>query len=218
MSKSIFIIGAGPGIGRSTAARFAREGWRVFAADRDRERLDRVIEALAAEGHTVEGLVVDATDPASLRAALAAANARAGGLDAVHYNAAIVRAQTLFAMTDAEVTTDLAINVAGALHTIRAAVELFEGRSGTILLTGGGLAIEPHPSYASLGAGKAAVRNVVQGLAADLAGRNIHIAIATVATLVAPGSADAEGVADTLYRLATGSPGTEWELRYPAAS
>lgn len=217
MNKSIFIIGAGPGIGRSTAARFAREGWRVIAADRDRARLDGVIESLGAEGLTIEGIVLDATDPGMLRGALAAANARAGGLDAIHYNAAIVRAQTLFAMTDAEVTTDLAINVAGALHTIRAAVDLFEGRGGTILLTGGGLATDPHPSYASLGAGKAAVRNVVRGLASDLAKRNIHIAIATVATLVAPGSPDAEGVADTLFRLATG-PGTGWELRYPAAS
>ena len=74
-------------------------------------------------------------------------------------------------MTDAEIEGDLAVNIAGGLHTIRAAVGLFEGCGGTILVTGGLLAVMPHPDYASLGLGKAALRNLVEGLAPSLGAR-----------------------------------------------
>jgi hypothetical protein len=40
-------------------------------------------------------------------------------------------------MTDEEVASDLAMNIAGGLNTIRAAVALFGKRGGTILVTGG---------------------------------------------------------------------------------
>jgi len=79
-------------------------------------------------------------------------------------------------MSDEEVDSDLSINVAGGLHTIRAAVQRFEGRCGTILVTGGGLATSPHESYASLGVGKAALRNIVEALAGPLARKDIRIA------------------------------------------
>lgn len=80
----------------------------------------------------------------------------------------------------------------------------------------GGLAVTPHASYASLGLGKAALRNVVEGLAPALRERNIRIATATVSTLVAPDSAEARGVADTLWALATDSD-AGWERPYFAA-
>jgi len=101
------------------------------------------------------------------------------------------------------------------MHAIRAAVRVFAGRGGTILLTGGGLAVAPHADWASLGLGKAALRNLAQGLAPALATRGMRIATATVATLVAPGSTEAEGVAETLWRLAA-DPDAGWEAVYPA--
>lgn len=214
MPKAIMIIGAGPGIGQAVAERFGQEGWTVILTGRHAERLDALVSALAARGIQAKAVPADATNPAGLRAAIAKADRLSGGLTAIHYNAAVVRQQDLFSMTDDEVTSDLAINVAGGLHTIRAAVRQFAGRGGTILITGGGLGVAPHASYASLGVGKAALRNIVQALAEPLAAQNIKIAIATVATLVDPGSAEAHGVADTVWQLATGpSPG--WEVVYP---
>ncbi|MDQ7251695.1 hypothetical protein [Dongia sedimenti] len=54
------------------------------------------------------------------------------------------------------------------------------------------------------GIGKAVPRNIVQALVEPLAERHIRIAIATVSTLVGPGST-----------LAT-SPDPQWEAVYPA--
>ena len=210
------IIGAGPGIGQAVAEKFGREGWSVVLTGRNTSRLGSLVTALAAQGIKAHAVAADATDPIVLRAAIAEADRLVGGLTAIHFNAAVVRHQDLFSMTDEEVTGDLAINVAGGLHTIRAAVSQFEGRSGTIVVTGGGLAITPHEDWASIGVGKAALRNIVQALAEPLAKRGIRIAIATVSTLVAPGSAEARGAADSFWDLATAST-AKVEAVYPAA-
>lgn len=214
--STLLIVGAGPGIGEAAAERFGREDWTVVLASRSPRTLDPMVGRLVGQGVDAHAVVIDATDADAVRNGLRAADRLAGGLTAVLYNAARVRQQDLFSMTDADVGADLAVNVAGGLHTIRAAAELFGDRGGTILVTGGGLAVTPHAEWASLGLGKAALRNVVQGLAPALAERGVRIGLATVATLVEPGSAEAAGVADTLWTLAN-DPSAGWERTFPAA-
>lgn len=214
MTQSILIIGAGPGIGQAVAQKFGTRGWQVIVAARNKASLDGLVSELAGAGIDAQALVVDATDPAALRAAIAEADRIAGGLSVVHFNAAVVRQQYLFSMSDDEVTGDLAINVAGGLHAIRAATAQFGTRGGTILVTGGGLAINPHESYASLGIGKAALRNGVQALVDPLAAKGTRIAMVTVSTLVAPRSTEAEHVANCFWDLATNEGGA-WETVYP---
>lgn len=181
---------------------------------RNADRLAGLSATLSGQGFPVSTLQADATDPAALRKAVAEADRITGGLTAILFNAAVVREQDLFSMRDGEVTDDLATNVAAGLHTIRASVELLGVRGGTILVTGGGLAISPHAGYASLGLGKAALRNVVEGLAGPLAERGIRIAVATIATLVGPGSTEAREAADMIWTLAT-DPTADWEAVYP---
>jgi NAD(P)-dependent dehydrogenase (short-subunit alcohol dehydrogenase family) len=214
MSKSIMIIGAGPGIGQAVAQKFGREGWQVVLTGRHAERLAGLVAELQAEGIIAHAIPADATDPAALRAAVAQADALTGGLTVVHFNAGVVRNQDLFSMTDTEIASDLAIDVAAGFNTIRAATELFGARGGTILVTGGGLGTNPSADWAVLGAGKAALRNMVQGLAGPLVARGIRIRIATVATLVGPGSEEARGAADVFWALAT-DPNAAWEAVYP---
>jgi NADP-dependent 3-hydroxy acid dehydrogenase YdfG len=217
MTKSLFIIGAGPGIGSATAERFGREGTKILLGARDANRLQMLIASLASKGIDAEGIRVDATDPASVATAMRTADRRAEGLAAVLYNAARVRQQDLFSMADADIASDLKVNVEGAMYAVRAAARAFSERGGTILMTGGGLALEPHPAYASLGVGKAAIRNLVQGISGELAQRNIHIATVTVGTLIAPGSYEAAGVADAFWQMAH-DRSLGWESFYPARS
>jgi NAD(P)-dependent dehydrogenase (short-subunit alcohol dehydrogenase family) len=214
VSRALLTVGAGPGIGEATAERFGQEGWTLILASRNPRTVDPMVSRLVGKGFDAHGLLIDATDPEAVRTGIRAADRISGGLTAVLYNAAFVRQQDLFSMTDAEVASDLAVNVAGGMHVIRAAAGLFKGRGGTILVTGGGLAVSPHPAYASLGAGKAAMRNLVEGLAPALAEENIRLRIATVATLVAPHSAEADAVAETFWTLASPEE-TRWERVYP---
>ncbi|MET0239843.1 MAG: SDR family NAD(P)-dependent oxidoreductase [Sphingobium sp.] len=214
MSKSIMIIGAGPGIGQAVAQRFGKAGWSIVLTGRNVERVEGLVASLAAQGIKAHAVPADAADPAALRAAIAQAESLTGGLSAIHYNAANIRQQDLFSMTDAEIEQDLAVNLVGGLHTIRAAEALFGERGGTILITGGGLGVAPHPGYASLGLGKAALRNIVQGLAKPLGERGIRIALATVASSITAGSVEASDVADIFWDFATGER-TGWEAAYP---
>lgn len=216
MSKSIMIIGAGPGIGQAVARKFGRESWQIVLTGRSADRLADLTAELTAEGITAHAVPADATDPAALRAAVARAEALTGGVTVVHFNAGVVRNQDLFSMSDTEVASDIAIDVSAGFNTIRAATEVFGSRGGTILVTGGGLGVHPSADWAVLGAGKAALRNMVQGLAAPMAEQGIHIRIATVATLVSPGSDEASGAADVFWTLAT-DPDAAWEAVYPAA-
>ena len=74
----VVVVGASSGIGRATAALMAREGAKVMASARRKERLDEWQREMAAEGHTVATLVADATDPAQMTALAEATRAKFG--------------------------------------------------------------------------------------------------------------------------------------------
>ena len=90
-----------------------------------------------------------------------------------------------------------------------------ERGSGSILLTGGGFALEPNPEYLSLSIGKAAIRALALGLFDSLKEKGIHVATVTVAALVSPASKDAEAVAEHFWQLHA-QPKGSWtaEVKY----
>jgi NAD(P)-dependent dehydrogenase (short-subunit alcohol dehydrogenase family) len=79
-NKVALVYGAGP-IGGAVARVFAREGARVFLANRTRPGLDRLAETLRAEGLTLETAVVDALDEQAVDAFVGGVAARAGRVD-----------------------------------------------------------------------------------------------------------------------------------------
>jgi len=60
--------------------------------------------------------------------------------------------------------------------------------SGTIIFTGGGLALDPMSQFASVGIGKAALRNLAQSLAKELKPEGIHVATVTICGMVKAGT------------------------------
>jgi NAD(P)-dependent dehydrogenase (short-subunit alcohol dehydrogenase family) len=87
--KSVFVTGAGSGMGREGAKLFHAKGWRVGAVDRNDDGLDTLKRELG--GDRLWTRAVDVTDKAGLEAALAdfcAGNAD-GGLDMMWNNAGI---------------------------------------------------------------------------------------------------------------------------------
>lgn len=86
---SVFITGAGSGIGRAGATLFHAHGWRVGAVDRNGDGLALLLEQLGGERLWVS--TVDVTDKAALDAALVdfCAGNPGGGLDMMWNNAGI---------------------------------------------------------------------------------------------------------------------------------
>lgn len=200
--KTFLSIGSGPGMGLATAERFAREGFRVVLSARNADRTRDLAEALRAKGFEAEARGVDTSDPASVSALVEDVARAFGGIDVLHYNAASMRQAALADQPRETFNDDLAVNVGGALAAAQAAAPGMIARgSGTILLTGGGFALQPHPDYLSLSIGKAGIRALAQGLFASLAESGVHVATVTVAAFVSAGSKDAEAVADAFWSL-----------------
>ncbi|MEV1176053.1 SDR family NAD(P)-dependent oxidoreductase [Nonomuraea sp. NPDC049784] len=201
MMPGAVIIGAGPGIGRSVAHRFAREGLPVALISRSGTTLD-LNGALAYEA--------DVADEERLRAALDAASAELGTPDVVVYNAAIIRPDAP-GEASARVQLDAwAVNVVGALvAAAHVAPAMARRGSGSFLVTGGML--EPKAGYVSLSLGKAGVRTLVELLDQEYGHSGVHVASVTVAGPVAPGTDfDPDDIAEHYWRLHT-QPRDRWE-------
>src|SRR5260221_2448935 len=75
------ITGAGSGIGRASALRFAREGASVLVVGRRKENTDETVQLVHAEGGVAAGMVTDATIEANVEAIVARGVSELGGLD-----------------------------------------------------------------------------------------------------------------------------------------
>ncbi|MDO5704908.1 MAG: SDR family oxidoreductase [Paracoccus sp. (in: a-proteobacteria)] len=210
--KTYLIIGAGPGMGLATAAKFAKEGHRVVLSARNRDRLEELAEQLRRDGATVEIRTVDAADAKAVADLVRDAEREFGGIDVLHYNAGVIRADNVQDQPLDSFNSDLAINIGGALAAVQSASPSMRERGeGTILLTGGGFALAPSPDYLSISIGKAGIRALAQGLFEDFRQHGVHVATVTVAGFVNAGTKDAAAVADAFWALYR-QPQADWSF------
>lgn len=83
------VTGANKGIGYEIAAGFGALGWSVGVGARDDARREAAVEKLRAEGVDAFGVPLDVTDDASVQAAAALIEERAGRLDVLVNNAGV---------------------------------------------------------------------------------------------------------------------------------
>lgn len=205
--KTFLSIGSGPGIGAATAKRFAKEGYRVVLTSRDSSKLARTAKELVDKGFVVETRSVDAGDLLGVAALVHEVEATFGAIDVLHFNSASMRASTIEQQPAVTFVPDLTVNIAAALVAVQEVSRgMLARRSGSILLTGGMFAITPVADYLSLSIGKAGLRALAQALFAPFREQDVHIAMVTVATLVAAESAEARGVAESFWELHDSSP------------
>lgn len=208
------VVGVGPGLGLALARRFAREQFTIAALARRQPAVDEHVAALTAGGATAVGLTVDAADPAAVTAALGRVRDQLGPPSVLIYNAAVLTTGLPSALAPAKLIADFTVNVVSALAAAQAVLpDMRAAGRGTILLTGGGFAFEPHPNFASLGLGKAALRNLSQSLYKELTPEGIHAATVTVCGLIKPGTAfDPDAIAEAFWALHSQPAGTwTWE-------
>jgi len=204
MNKPIIaIVGAGPGVGLHVAEKFGREGFRAALVSRNAEKLARYAEELGKAGVEAEGVPADAGDPASLEAAFARISERFGSPDVLVYNAAVLQPGTPMELTCDRLIDDFKVNVAGALACARlVAPEMTKRGNGTILFTGGGLALQPMARVASLAIGKAGIRSLAYTLGEELAPRGVFVGTVTICGFVKPGTFfDPSRIAESYWEL-----------------
>lgn len=199
-----FIIGAGPGIGLAVARRFAREGFDLALVARTPEELIELECALRVDGAALlRGWSADLQYESALESLLRQLDQEDLRPAVLVYNASAGSDAPPSQTTLEDLDASLQVNVRAPLACIQALLPAMRkaGR-GTILLTGGGLALEPKAAQAALSLGKSATRALALCLAQELAPEGLHVATVTVAGWVRPATAfSPEIVAEAFWEL-----------------
>jgi NAD(P)-dependent dehydrogenase (short-subunit alcohol dehydrogenase family) len=157
MAKSVAIVTASQGIGRSTAIRLARDFSALVLVARDRANLDDTAKAVKTAG--AEALVID-TDLSQAEAAQAVVDqtlAGFGRIDALLNIAGAVAQIDLFEMTVAQWEAGLALKLHGARRLTIAAWPALKAAKGSVVLMSGNSALFPKAPYAAVSTINAAI-------------------------------------------------------------
>ena len=183
MPAAVFVIGAGPGIGRAVARRFADRGHEVGVLARS----STTIEALLGElPTTAAGVTADVADEPGLRGALDALVDRLGVPEVVVYNAGVIREDSVSDLDAATLMETFAVNVGGAVTAAASLMpRMADAGGGSVLLTAG--MPHPLPQLTSLSLGKAGLRALAELLDTEFAPA-VRCSTVTVCGPVAPGT------------------------------
>ena len=183
--KVIVIVGMGGGIAFGVAKKFGKENFIIAMVGRNGKKLREYKDMLEADGIKSEFYIGNAADEFSLKDALKRIEEELGTPDVLLYNVANIKGVNLLEDTTEGMIHDFKMNVIGAVISAKEVIPGMKKRgSGCILLTGGGFALYPDPNYASLGIGKAGIRNLALSLSKAVEGTGIIVGTVTVCGIV----------------------------------
>lgn len=185
--KRVLVTGAGSGIGRAAAIRFAAEGALVALVDRGEDGL-REVERTVADPTRTLMLTADVSDESAIREAVQRADAAFGGLDVVVANAGIhfdKHAERVHEFDLGAWSRTIEVNLTGVFLTCKHAIPaLLRSGGGSIICTGSPTGLRGSENLGAYSASKAGVMALVRVIAAEYAADGIR------ANSVVPGFTD----------------------------
>ena len=175
--NTVFITGAGSGIGFETALAFAREGAAIVATDVVQDGLDRLRAQVKEQGVDFREALLDVTDEAAFES-LAAQLAADGQLpDIVVNNAGIGYMNPFVDTTAAQWRRTLDINVLGVAWGSRVFTRLWQTQNiaGHLVNIASAASVTPMPNMAAYAASKYAVEGLCEVLQMELAETSIRV-------------------------------------------
>jgi NAD(P)-dependent dehydrogenase (short-subunit alcohol dehydrogenase family) len=173
--KVVIVTGAGHGIGRAIAERFAAEGARVAVNDVSEARANEVAEAI--QNPETMAVKADVSSKAEVDAMFDSVLARWGAVDILVNNAGLIYADRHFLEGD-EAWWDkvLGVNLKGAfLCSHRAAHIMARQGSGVIISMSSGGATKAHRGNVAYDASKGGIEAMTRAMALDLAPYGIRV-------------------------------------------
>ncbi|WP_022980678.1 SDR family NAD(P)-dependent oxidoreductase [Ideonella sp. B508-1] len=198
--KSIFVTGAGSGIGLAVVRHFADRGWRVGMADLNLDALRRQAEALSGQ---VETFAVDVTDAASVARAVAAFSGDRPSIDVLFNSAGILDMRCFDQPPLARLHQIVDVNVTGVINSIHAALPHLNrsGAGARVITMGSASGLYGIPEEAVYSASKFAVRGLTEALNIEMAAQGIWVSDIVVAYVQTPMIEQAEHTAKSVTLL-----------------
>lgn len=169
------VTGAGSGVGRATAIRFAAEGARVGCLDVVADAVEETATLVQKDGGQAISLVVDITDADAVKAAVARVVGEYGGLHVLANVAGIGGFVPSLEETAERFLRVLAVNVGGTFLMAQAALPHLLETKGNIVNVASVSGLVGQPAAAAYTASKGGVVQLTRSLAVEFTGKGVRV-------------------------------------------
>jgi NAD(P)-dependent dehydrogenase (short-subunit alcohol dehydrogenase family) len=187
VGKTIVITGAGVGLGRALARRFAQEGETVILLGRTFSKVQAVAEELGAPAFAVE---CDVSSADSVRSAFAAIAERHAKIDVLINNAAVYEPFMVEKATDEQILSSVLTNLAGPIFTSRAAIPMMEKGGYIINVTSESVGLN-FPMLSLYQSSKAGLERFTLSLSGELEPAGIRVSTVRAGPMMEEGKGSA---------------------------
>lgn len=173
-NKTIFITGATSGFGRASAVLFVKNGAKVIASGR---RKDRLLELKSELGDNIHLMNLDVRDKISVKRAISGLPSNFSQIDVLVNNAGLALGLSAFdQQSEEDLEQMVETNIMGVLHCTHAILPTMITRNdGHIINISSIAGTYPYPGGNVYGATKAFVTQFSLNLRADILGKNIRV-------------------------------------------
>lgn len=175
--RTAVITGAGRGIGKAIAERFAAEGAKVAIVSRTEANSNATAEAInAAHPGTAKGYAVDVSDSAATAALGKQVLADFGSVDILVNNAGVTRDGLALRMSEEDWDVVLDTNLKGAFNLVKAFQRsILKSKTGRILNVASVIGLIGNAGQCNYAASKAGLIGFSKSLAREFAGRAVTV-------------------------------------------
>jgi NAD(P)-dependent dehydrogenase (short-subunit alcohol dehydrogenase family) len=221
--KVAVVTGAGSGIGRAAAVRFAAEGAAVAVVDLNADAAKSTAAQISAAGGSALAVAADVADRAQVSGCFAQILTEYGRIDVLYNNAGVNSSGSVLDATEDDWDRSFAVNAKGTFLCAQAAAPaMVAAGGGSIINQGSVAALVGIANFASYCAAKGAVVALTRSMSVDLAPRGVRVNVICPGTVYTPlmepmltarGGGDmAAGLALTVAKYPIGRLGTPEEI------
>jgi NAD(P)-dependent dehydrogenase (short-subunit alcohol dehydrogenase family) len=175
MQNRIMITGAGSGLGREIALRWAREGWQLALSDVSEPGLAETLKLVRAAGGDGFTLRCDVRDYSQLTALAQACETKLGGVDVIVNNAGVASGGFFSDLSLEDWDWQISINLMGVVKGCKAFLPLLERSKGKIINIASMAALMQGPAMSNYNVAKAGVVALSESLLAELKQQEIGV-------------------------------------------
>jgi NAD(P)-dependent dehydrogenase (short-subunit alcohol dehydrogenase family) len=218
--KIALVTGAGSGIGRAAALRFAAEGAAVAVLDLRAEAAAETAALIAKQDSRALALAADVSHAGQVADAVGLAVTEFGRIDVLYNNAGVDSRGSVAVAEEDNWDLAFGVNAKGTFLVSKATLPHMQ--SGSIINQGSVAGLVGIPNFAAYCASKGAVIALTRSMAVDLSPQGIRVNVICPGTVYTPlmepmlrarGDGDLEaGLAKTLVKYPIGRLGTPEEI------